>query len=383
MATPVVVWDDRFREYDFGPGHPFSETSRWLACRLLEEWERESGSPHLEWIREVPEADAATLAQFHAPAYLDRVRTAGATSRRALLDRGDTPSFPGCYSASLRLVEGTRRAAGAARRPGGRAFAPAGGLHHAHPDRASGFCIFNDLAVAIAASLSEGLARVAYLDLDVHHGDGVMYGFYGDDRVLDIDFHESGRTIFPGTGEPYETGVGPGAGRKVNVPLPAGTGDGPYLRLFDRLVPGLLREFRPELIVVQSGADGRAGDALGHLDLSPRPYRHALDVVLAEAGRSGSGVLVTGGGGYEPANVATLLAAAGARLADDLPIARPGRSLPEAWRAEFTRATGRPAPSRMPEDDPASADGPEPWETRLLSTLEAALGERFPEPLEE
>ncbi|EQD44777.1 Histone deacetylase superfamily, partial [mine drainage metagenome] len=171
------------------------------------------------------------------------------------LDHGDTPAFPGCFEEAARIVEGTVRAVDFALAERGRAFHPAGGLHHAHRDAASGFCIFNDVAVGVERAVSAG-HRVAYLDIDAHHGDGVMYGFYDSGRVLDIDVHQDGRTLFPGTGAVSEIGAGDGEGRKVNVPLPPGAGDETLVPLVARLVPTLLRDFRPDLIVVQHGADG-------------------------------------------------------------------------------------------------------------------------------
>ena len=383
MGGATVVWDDRFRAYDFGPGHPFTEASRWLAVRLLEEWDADPKEPlGLDWLREVEPAPAELLARFHSLEYLDTVRAADAEGRTRLLDRGDTPSFPGCYEASARLVAGTVAASRAARASSARrAFQPGGGLHHAHSEQASGFCIFNDVGVAISEALDTGLRRIAYVDIDVHHGDGVMYGFYPDGRLLDIDFHESGRSLFPGTGEPYESGAGDGAGLKVNVPLPAGSGDASFLRLYERLVPALLRSYRPDMIILQSGVDGHVGDALGHLTYTTETYRHATGSLRDLASELKAAFLVTGGGGYDPGNVARVLAIVGAMLASDADPSERREPLPDRWRALFRATTGREAPARLGGDSrPARASHPEPWEERLLTALEGALGERFPEP---
>ncbi|HYK93721.1 MAG TPA: acetoin utilization protein AcuC [Thermoplasmata archaeon] len=381
MARPAthVVWDDRFRRYDFGPSHPFSEIPRGLAVELLEAV-AETAGPNpvpLRWTRLVEEAPSEALARFHRPEYLARVQRLSASGTGELLDQGDTPSFAGCYEASARLVAGTLRALDASIEGRSSAFAPAGGLHHAAPDRASGFCIFNDLAVAISTALAAG-RRVAYVDIDAHHGDGVMYGFYDQGRVLDIDFHQDGRTIFPGTGFPSETGRGDGAGLKVHVPLPPVTGDTGFTRMFDRLVPVLLREFRPDLVVLQCGVDAHTGDRLGAtgLEYTPRAYRHAVRSIRDLAAEQGEvPLLITGGGGYSAENVARVLAAVPLWLHDVDP--PPAERLPSAWVERFHDQTGARAP-----DDWSVEAAESPWsprlEARIAEELERALGRRFP-----
>ncbi|HYA10245.1 MAG TPA: acetoin utilization protein AcuC [Thermoplasmata archaeon] len=378
-AGLTVVWDPRFRSYDFGPGHPFNEASRESAVHLLEAALTTGERAAITWERAVEPADLTALRSFHDAGYLEQIRAAGASRSRRPLDGGDTPAFPGCFEASARIVAGTARAVRLVRDEGGIAFAPAGGLHHAHRDHASGFCIFNDLAVGIAAALESG-SRVAYIDIDVHHGDGVMYGFYGVGRLLDIDFHQDGRTLFPGTGRVTETGVGDGAGLKVNVPLPPGAGDEALVPLAQRLVPPLLREFRPDLVVVQHGVDGHWGDPLAQLQYTPAGYAEVDRLLLALAREFGGRLVVTGGGGYDPGNVARTLARTAYPLAGiglpsgDVP-------LPEAWRAEFFETFGWRAPSRW--IDPPELQGSS-WgaasEERTVRSLEEALGRRFPAP---
>jgi acetoin utilization protein AcuC len=189
-ASPplTVVWDPRFRRYEFGPGHPFTERSRDLAVRLLAGSLEGEEARHLAWIREVEPSPPSSLALFHETEYVEAIRAAGEGRGKAWLDAGDTPSFPGCFDAARTIVGGMEAAVEVALDGRVAAFHPAGGLHHAAPARASGFCIFNDLAVGIARALRRGV-RVAYIDLDVHHGDGVMYGFYDTGRVLAVDFH--------------------------------------------------------------------------------------------------------------------------------------------------------------------------------------------------
>ncbi|MGI0130013.1 MAG: acetoin utilization protein AcuC [Thermoplasmata archaeon] len=380
VSTPSlsVVWDERFESYDFGVGHPFSERSRGLAVDLLASVGDARRSGPLEWIRRVGPASPEVLESFHRPKYVEFVRQVSGTKTPTPLDAGDTPSFPGCFEEAARIVEGAQLAIGRTMETSCPAFHPAGGLHHAHPERASGFCIFNDVAIAVARLANRG-RRVAYVDIDAHHGDGVMYGFYDSGRVLDIDFHQDGRTLFPGTGALSETGRGDGAGLKVNVPLPPLCGDEALLPLFRRLVPTLLRSFRPEVIVLQHGVDGHAGDALTQLQYTPAAYAEVDSTILGLAKElSGGRLMVTGGGGYRAATVSRVLARTGLLLAR-LPSPPAGQALPETWRARYHGSMGEGAPSTW--EDPGRPTG-SPWQvehaTKLIGALETALGRGFP-----
>jgi acetoin utilization protein AcuC len=356
-TSAILLWDDRLREYDFGPDHPFQVRYRAEAARrLLPAIGGEPTTPSLTVSSPIEVASAEVVNRFHTETYQARVREMAERPGRAFLDGEDTPAFPGCDRAASRVVNAAvlgleAIASGRATR----AFSPAGGLHHAHPDRASGFCIYNDVAVAIASALRAGgpFRRVAYIDIDVHHGDGVMYGFYDDGRVLDIDLHQDGRTLFPGTGATSETGRGDGVGRKVNLPLPPGAGDGTLVPLVRRVVPPLIREFRPEWIVLQHGVDGHSGDGLGQLEYSDAGFAAVLDSVIELAEEvCGGRLLVTGGGGYDRHTVPRVLAAVGRRLANSEPIHAPAR----------------------PEE--------EPWADLVVQDLEVALGRSFPRPEE-
>jgi acetoin utilization protein AcuC len=213
-----------------------------------------------------------------------------------------------------------------------------GGLHHAMRNAASGFCVFNDASIAIAWLLQQGYERIAYVDVDVHHGDGVQAAFYDDPRVLTISLHESGMTLFPGTGFPDETGTGHGRGTSVNVALPAGTGDAGWLRAFHAVVPPLVRAFGPQVLVTQHGCDTHALDPLAHLMMSVDGQRVAYHALHELAHELCDGRWVAlGGGGYEPVQVVPrawthLLAEAAGTTVDG--------ATPNAWREE-ARERGR------------------------------------------
>ena len=375
----AVVWDDRFVDYDFGEGHPFRERYRALGVELLESL-RLLGpkAPVGPRIARVEPATTEELETFHTPRYLSRVKDQGAQDDPGFLDRGDTPAFPGCFEATARIVGGTlaavRRVLGG---ESDHAVSFSGGLHHAAPGHASGFCIFNDIGIAIHEVLKEG-GRVAYVDIDAHHGDGVMYRFYNDGRVLDIDFHQDGRTLFPGTGTVQETGADDGQGLKVNVPLPPGAGDEALVPLFDQVVPPMIRDFHPDLLLLQGGADAHAGDPLAHLQYTLAGYRHVVSSLHALSHElTGGRFVILGGGGYHPANVSRVLAQHAMILADH-PLPEPGEELPPAWRTRFAEVAGRPAPRTWGELTPRVQS---PWnatrQENLLAAISQAIGRRF------
>ena len=221
----------------------------------------------------------------------------------------------------------------------------AGGLHHAMRGSASGFCAYNDPAIAIAWLLGQGAERVAYVDLDVHHGDVVQAAFYDDPRVLTISLHQHPAALFPGTGLPSETGGPAAQGSAVNVALPAGTGDAGSLRAFHVVVPPLLRAFGPAILVSQHGCDTHRLDPLAGLRLSIDAQRAAHAAIHELAHQvAGGRWLLTGGGGYEllqvvPRTWAHLLAEAAGHPID------PQARIPADWREHASRGTGRPHPS--------------------------------------
>ncbi|MBB5625522.1 acetoin utilization protein AcuC [Sphaerisporangium krabiense] len=349
-----VVWDDRLISYDFGPGHPLAPVRVELTMALA----RELGVLDKVAVTGCVPATDDELALVHARDYIAAVRRVSASGAPDLfhgLGTPDNPAFAGVHEASA-LVAGATLAAARAVWTGEaeHALNVAGGLHHAMPGLASGFCVYNDPAVGIAWMLEQGARRVAYVDVDVHHGDGVQAMFYDDPRVLTISLHESPRTLFPGTGFPSETGA---EGTAVNVALPAGCGDAGWLRAFHAVVPPLLREFAPEVLVTQHGCDSHALDPLAHLMLSLDGQRRAYAELHALAHETAGGRwLATGGGGYELVQVVPrawthLIAEA----AGD-PI-EPATETPPSWRAFAAGRTGELPPLTMTDGrDPEFQD---------------------------
>jgi acetoin utilization protein AcuC len=260
----------------------------------------------------------------------------------------DTPVIPGLHDAAAAIVGASLTACQAVWSVRStHAVDLSGGLHHAMPGHASGFCVYNDAAVGIADLLRAGCPRVAYLDLDAHHGDGVEAIFAADPRVLTISVHQDGRTLFPGTGAAHDVGAPGAEGSAVNLALPPETGDAGWLRALYALVPDVLREFRPEIIVMQSGCDGHARDPLTDLNLSVEGFTVAYELVhrLAHELCAGRWV-VLGGGGYDlgsavPRAWTQLLAVCSGQA---LPA---GTVLPEVWRKASQHITGRPAPTHL------------------------------------
>jgi acetoin utilization protein AcuC len=347
-----VAWDERLTGYDFGPAHPLAPVRVELTIELARAF-GVLAEPGVVVAEPSPATDAE-LELVHEPDYIAAVRRAGEPSGprgQALafgLGTPDDPVFPGMHEASALVAGATLAAARAVWSSAAEhGVNIAGGLHHAMAGHASGFCVYNDPAIAIAWLLGHGAQRIAYVDIDVHHGDGVQAAFYDDPRVLTISLHEHPATLFPGTGRPRETG-GPGAeGSAANVALPAGTGDAGWLRAFHAIVPPLVRQFRPEVLVSQHGCDTHRLDPLAHLELTIDAQRAAHAAVHALAHETAGGRwLLTGGGGYElvrvvPRTWTHLLAEASGRPID------PAAATPGTWREYVTTRTGRTAPEQM------------------------------------
>src|SRR3984957_8743793 len=350
MSGPAGgTWDGAITRYDFGPGHPFDPVRLRLTMELASELGVPS-SPAVTMVSPSPATDGS-LATVHDEDYIEAVRRAGRTLAPDLrygLGTADDPVFEGMHEAAALVVGATTSAARSVwSGDAAHAVSVAGGHHHAMRASASGVCVYNDPAVAIRWLLAAGAERVAYVDLDVHHGDGVQAAFYDDPRVLTISLHEHPATLFPGTGLATEIGAGDGRGYAVNMPLPAFTGDAGWLRAFDAVVPPLLRAFRPQVLVSQHGCDSHRLDPLAHLELSVDAQRRAALMVHDLAHEvAGGRWLLTGGGGYElvqvvPRTWTHLLAVAAGDPLD------PELAVPDAWRALAAERTGENAPKRM------------------------------------
>ena len=330
--STAVVWDEALLAYDMGD-HPMNPVRVELTMALA----RELGvldRPGVRLIVPTP-ADDAALRRIHQPEYLEAVRMAPHDPffRGWGLNTPDNPVFEGMHDASARICGATLAAAeavwtGAATR----AVNISGGLHHAMAARASGFCVYNDPAVAIARLLDLGAERIAYVDVDVHHGDGVQAAFYDDPRVLTVSLHETPLALFPGTGFPDECGGTGAEGTSVNLALPPGTGDAGWLRAFQAVVPSVLRAFAPQIMVTQCGADGHRLDPLADLRLSVDGQRAAYVALRGLADElCGGRWVATGGGGYALVEVVPrawthLLAVATGEPLD------PGTATPPGWR---------------------------------------------------
>ncbi|MGB0613287.1 MAG: acetoin utilization protein AcuC [Miltoncostaeaceae bacterium] len=333
----VVAFVDRqgLSGYDLGTDHPLAPVNRELAIDLIRAYGM-LDRPDVTVLQPAP-GDEDLIGRVHTAAYMAAVRRYSATPQLAaafeagmwgLAHGGDTPAFAGMHEAAVAVCGSSVTAARAVwEGRADRVLSVAGGLHHAFANKANGFCIYNDPAVAIRWLLENGAERVAYVDVDVHHGDGTQFIFYDDPRVLTCSVHESGRYLFPGTGAISERGIGAGEGYSVNVPLPAFSGDGPYLRAIDEVIAPAVTTFRPDVLVTQDGVDPHHQDPLAHLQVRmatfPAVWR-SLHRLADDA--AGGRWIALGGGGY---NVDVL---------------------PRAWALLFAEMTGTDLPDVVPAD---------------------------------
>jgi acetoin utilization protein AcuC len=346
MTPAALVYTPRFGDYDLGPGHPLKpvrvvRTHDLLqACRLLEPPQVSVVLPSV--------ADEAVIGLVHSPEYIEAVRapTEGKRLRRPLdfgLGTIDNPIVEKMYDASALIVGGSVAAADLViDEKASVAFNPSGGLHHAHRAKAAGFCVFNDPAVAIAHVLNrcgEGV-RVAYVDIDAHHGDGVQEAFYDRRDVLTISLHESGRYLFPGTGAASEIGEGEGEGFSVNLPLSPNTDDESYVWAFREVAVPLLEAFEPDYVCTQLGVDTHYQDPLTHMSCTTRGYAAVVDEVAQYARRW----IALGGGGYDVTVVPRAWTLAFARMAE----AEVPTDIPQP-ESELYAKTGESAPLHDPE----------------------------------
>ena len=303
MQIPVCLYHGvELGRYSFGDVHPFGPR------RLGAFWDevRRQGLDRQVCVCAPVTAEQSVIERFHTPEYVARVK---AQSKHGVgfLDAGDTPAFIGVYEAASTVIGTTLDAvARILRGECRRAFVPIAGLHHARRDSAAGFCVFNDCGVAIETLRAEyGVRRIAYVDIDAHHGDGVFYAFEDDPELIFADLHEDGRYLYPGTGHAEETGRGAATGSKLNIPMPPGADDAQFLLQWPR-VEALLRAARPEFIVLQCGADSLAGDPITHMAYSAASHAHAAERLCRLADEYCQGrLLALGGGGYNLDNIAS------------------------------------------------------------------------------
>lgn len=353
-----VVWDDALKGYDFGPGHPLAPIRVQLAMKLTADFDLLTHD-NVELLTPVIPATRDELERVHDAGYIDAVMKASSDAATVDESHGlgtaDVPVFPNMHVESARVCGATLAGAKALHRDGfEHVVSLAGGLHHAMPGAAEGFCVYNDIGVAIQWLLDQGYERIAYLDLDVHHGDGVQAMFWDDPRVVTISLHESPKTLFPGSGYPTESGGPKAPGTAINVALPAGTGDQGWLRAFSAIVPAILEEFSPQIIVSQHGTDAHRVDPLAHLMMSLDGQRMSYELVHRWAHKYAGGKwLAVGGGGYAWVEV---VPRAWTHLVGELaghPVP-PESSLPQSYCSFVQEQVGQVSPDLM-------TDGQTPW----------------------
>jgi acetoin utilization protein AcuC len=383
-CTACVVFDDTLTSYDFGPTHPMNpirvDLTMLLAGQLGVVSNGASGGLA---VVPAPHATDADLLTVHTPELIEAVRRSSLDPSDILpllgLGTDDNPTFPGMHEAAGHVVGASIEAArlvwtGQVEH----AANIAGGLHHAMPDRAGGFCVYNDVAAAISWLLAHGAKRVAYVDIDVHHGDGVEAIFWDDPRVLTISLHETGQMLFPGTGFAHDIGGPEAQGSAVNVALPPGTADAGWLRAFHAVVPPLLREFAPDVLVTQHGCDSHMSDPLAHLMLSVDGQRAAYLALhdLAHEVSAGKWV-VTGGGGYAVVDVVPRAWTHLLGVVSGVPV-DPATEVPAEWRAHVGEVLGQEAPERMSDGrtpdfrDWTEGFNPETWLDRSINSTRTA-----------
>jgi acetoin utilization protein AcuC len=336
-VTGRLVYSTALTEYDFGPEHPMAPGRVKNAVSLA----RHLGVLDRLDVVPPPEIDDDLVRTVHDDDYIAAVQRAEPSGVYGL-GTSDNPVFPGMHEVAARVTMASVEAARSVWSGETlRANNLSGGLHHAMPGRMSGFCVYNDIAVAIRWLQAQGCERIAYVDVDVHHGDGVQTIFYDDPRVLTVSLHETPMTLFPGTGFATETG-GPGAeGSAVNIALPPGTNDAGWLRAFHAVVPDVLRAHRPQILITQHGCDSHAHDPLADLNLSVDGQRASYLALARLADETCAGRWVsTGGGGYSVQDVVPRAWAHLLALVSGQPVP-PDTVIPQAWRDDM--GPGSPA----------------------------------------
>jgi len=301
VAKVCLYLSDDLGRYGFPDEHPFGPDRQAAFWREVQK----QGLDKKVEINSSRPATREEIERFHTGEYVERV-IALSRAGHGFIDYGDTPAFPGVYEAAAHVVgaalDGVKRIMKGECK---RTFQSIGGLHHARRERAAGFCVFNDLGVVTETLRAEyGVKRVAYVDIDVHHGDGMFYPFESDPVVIFADIHEDGRFLYPGTGAASEIGKGKAEGMKLNIPMMPGAGDAEFVKVWPK-VEALLRDKPPEIILFQCGADSIAGDPLAHLHYSPAAHAYAAKHLCLLADELCEGrIMGFGGGGYDRYNLA-------------------------------------------------------------------------------
>jgi len=294
----VYVHSPRFSDFDFGPSHPFKSYRTLLVYEMCQRYGL-LAHPWITVVEPEPARDETALS-FHTADYIESLKAANSGFADFMmagygLGSGDNPVFKGVYDLAMLMLGATMQATTLiCQGKADIALNINGGLHHAKPAYAEGFCYVNDIAVAIHSFLSQGYERILYVDIDAHHGNGVQDAFYASDKVLFLSLHQSGDTIYPGTGFEHEMGVGDGYGYTVNLPLPQYTDDDAYVKAFQSLYPPLVKAFRPQIVVAQIGLDTLKRDPLTNLRCTNNGYREVISMIKASCPK----ILALGGGGY-------------------------------------------------------------------------------------
>ena len=302
----IYPYTEALLKYEFKDDHPLKPDRLSLTYELS----KELGLLKYVKLIEPTMPTREDLESFHSPAFIDAVIESGETltsKPQFGLGTMDNPVFPNLYDAAARYVGATLDAMKAMINGSSKAFVISGGLHHSHQSMASGFCIFNDVVVAIKHLEKQRAAKVLYLDIDAHHGDGVQNAFFGSKNVLTISIHQHGQTLFPGTGFTHENGSGEGMGYSVNIPVLPGAGSEELIETYEEIVIPLFEAFQPNLLVTQLGVDAHFLDPLAQLSYSTKGYEYVLRNLKKLSEKSCDiGWLAVGGGGYHPVNVARL-----------------------------------------------------------------------------
>jgi acetoin utilization protein AcuC len=319
MSKTVVFFGDELAKYGFGETHPFNSNriysfwSKFCALNLDKSDQIQIERPEI--------AKEDVILRFHDPEYIDLVKQSSKLGT-GFLDLGDTPAYRGVFESSCYVVGTSLKALNIVmEKTGGilHAFNPVGGLHHARRGSAGGFCVFNDIGVVVLLAREKyGIKKVAYVDIDAHHGDGVYYEFENDSELYIADIHEDGQYLYPGTGTGSESGSGEAYGTKLNIPMKPSSDDTDFFNEFKRIEEFIANVAKPELIIFQCGADGIRGDPLTHLHYSSRAHRLASDVLHRLSHEYSEGrIIALGGGGYNHANIANAWTAVVRSLIED------------------------------------------------------------------